>query len=130
MSVIEFPKRARAYPGGRSARAWRWTAGSGLALVVLACVHIVAQHFVVHGTGGLRTYRQVLDYIANPVIFVIECGFLFAVAIHAMLGVRSILHDLELRARTKRRLDVTLWVTGTLTVVYGLVLLIVLAARG
>ena len=36
MSVIEFPKRARVYPGGRSARAWRWTAGSGLALVVLA----------------------------------------------------------------------------------------------
>jgi len=78
----------------------------------------------------LRTYRQVLDYIANPVIFVIESGFVFAVTIHAMLGVRSILHDLGLRARTKRRLDVTLWVVGTLTVAYGLVLLIVLAARG
>ena len=129
MSVIEFPKRARVDSGRRPARAWRWTAGSGLALVVLACAHIVAQHFVARGTGGLRTYQQVLDYIANPVMLAIECGFLFAVAIHAMLGLRSILHDLDLRARTKRRLDVTLWVLGTLTVTYGLVLLIVLAAR-
>ena len=130
MSVIEFPKRAHVYPGGRSARTWRWTVGSGLALVVLACVHIVAQHFVMHGTGGLRTYRQVLDYIANPVIFVVECGFLFALVIHGMLGVRSILHDLDLRARTKHRLDIALWAVGTLTVAYGLVLLIVLATRG
>jgi succinate dehydrogenase hydrophobic anchor subunit len=137
MSVIEFPKQTqhsypggqRSYRGGRSARAWRWTAGSGIALVVLATAHIVAQHFTAHGTGGLRTYREVLDYVANPVMFVIECGFLFAVAIHGMLGVRSILHDLDLRPATLRRLDVILWVVGTLTVAYGLVLLTVLALR-
>ena len=93
MSAIELPKRqpptessAHAYRRGRSARAWYWTAGSGIALVALATMHIVAQHFIVHQTGGLRTYSEVLSYIANPVIFILESGFLFAVTIHAMLG--------------------------------------------
>jgi len=72
-----------------------WTAGSGLALVVLATAHMVAQHFVVNQTGGLRTDAQVLDYVANPARFIIECGFLFVVTIHAMLGVRSIPLDFD-----------------------------------
>lgn len=79
MALVEMPERApapRVYPGGRSARVWRWTVGSGAALVFLAAVHMIAQRFVVDETGGLRTYRQVLDYIGNPVIFVIECAFL------------------------------------------------------
>lgn len=132
MSVIEFPKRRaapREYRGPRTARVWRWTVVSGLALFVLATVHIVAQHFVVHGTGGLRNYHQVISYIANPVMFVIECGFLLALAIHGMLGIRSILHDFDFRPRTLRRIDRGLWMLGTLTVSYGLIVLSVLASR-
>jgi succinate dehydrogenase hydrophobic anchor subunit len=149
MSVIELPKPERPAPSdrdkeesprrqaksprisasGRSARAWRWTAGTGIALGLLAAAHIVAQHFVVHGIGGLRTYKQVLDFVANPVMFTLECGFLFAVTIHAMLGIRSVLHDFDLRARTRRRLDRGLWLLGTLTIAWGLILLITLASR-
>ena len=136
MSVIELPEPeppsdspAQAYRRGRSARAWHWTAGSGLALVALATMHIVAQHFIVHRTGGLRTYSEVLSYIANPVIFILESGFLFAVTIHAMLGVRGILHDLDLNPRTQRRIDTGLWVLGTVTVAYGMALLTTLAIR-
>lgn len=139
MSVVQAPERAPAatppaptpptHRGERSASAWRWTAGTGVALVLLATVHLVAQHFVVNDVGGLRTYRQVLDFISTPIIFVLECGFLFAVTIHAMLGLRSVLHDLDLRPRVKRRIDAVLWVVGTLTVAYGLALLITLAIR-
>ena len=146
MSVIEAPEStdttrpgakqeptadypAKAYHRGRSPRLWQWTAGSGLALVVLATMHIVAQHFIVDQKGGLRTYAEVLSYIANPIIFVLETGFLFAVTIHAMLGIRGILHDLDLSPRAARRLDATLWVLGTLTVAYGMVLLVTLALR-
>lgn len=117
------------YRRGRSARVWRWTAGSGLALVALTTMHIVAQHFIVHQKGGLRTYGEVLTYIANPVIFVLEAGFLVAVAIHAMLGIRSILHDLDLGPRTARHLDTGLWVLGSVTVLYGMALLTTLALR-
>ena len=135
MSVIELAQREppadtpAVYRRGRSARVWYWTAGSGLALVALATMHIIAQHFIVHQTGGLRTYAEVLSYIANPIIFVLEAGFLIAVTVHAMLGIRGILHDLDLRATAKQRIDVALWVVGTVTVAYGLVLLIVLASR-
>lgn len=136
MSVVELPQRepptgspARDYRRGRSPRVWHWTAGSGMALVALATLHIVAQHFVVHQKGGLRTYTEVLSYIANPVIFVLETGFLFAVTVHAMLGIRGILHDLDLSPRATRRLDATLWVVGTVTVAYGMALLVTLAAR-
>ncbi|MGO9900458.1 MAG: hypothetical protein ACLP0J_12345 [Solirubrobacteraceae bacterium] len=113
----------------QASRPWRWTAGSGLALVVLATLHIVAQHFVASGPGGLRTYHEVLHYISSPVIFILECGFLLAVTVHAMLGVRSILLDFDLGARTCRHLDKILWTVGTLTVGYGVALLIALASR-
>ncbi len=54
---------------------------------------------------------------------------MFAVTIHAILGIRGILHDLDLVPKTARRLDVALWVVETLTVAYGMGLLITLAAR-
>jgi succinate dehydrogenase hydrophobic anchor subunit len=132
MAVVEIPERPpvrHSRPGNRTARVWRWTVGTGVALLVLATVHMVAQHFVVDETGGLRTYQQVLDYIANPIIFVLECGFLFAVTIHGMLGLRGILLDLDPGPRIRRWIDPTLWVIGTLTVAYGLVLLTTLAIR-
>jgi succinate dehydrogenase hydrophobic anchor subunit len=101
-----------------------------MALVLLATMHIVAQHFIVHQTGGLRTYAEVLTYIANPIIFVLEAAFLVAVTIHAMLGVRGILGDLDPKPATQRRIDRCLWVVGAATVGYGMVLLVTLAARG
>jgi len=136
MSVIEAPKqetpaqsRVEAYRRGRSSRVWHWTAGTGMALVVLATTHIVAQHFVVHQKGGLRTYAEVLNYIGNPIIFVLEAAFLVAVTIHGMLGVRGVLRDLDPSTKTRRRIDRGLWILGTLTVTYGMALLITLAVR-
>jgi succinate dehydrogenase hydrophobic anchor subunit len=136
MSVIDVPKqeppaesRVEAYRRGRSTRVWYWTAGTGIALVLLATMHIVAQHFIVHQKGGLRTYGEVLTYIGNPVIFVLESAFLVAVTIHAMLGVRGVLGDLDLSPKTRRRVDRGLWFLGTVTVGYGMALLITLAVR-
>jgi succinate dehydrogenase hydrophobic anchor subunit len=114
---------------GSRSRSWRWTAWSGVALLGLVTVHMVAHHFVVKQVGGLRTYHQVLEYIGNPWIFSIESIFLVAVTIHAMLGLRSVLFDLGLSVSAKRWLNRGLLVLGVITVVYGLVLLGVLASR-
>jgi succinate dehydrogenase hydrophobic anchor subunit len=103
-------------------RRWKVTTYSGVAVLVLVTVHMVAHHFVVDEIGGLRTYAQVLDYIANPLILVIECTFLIVVTIHAMLGLRSVLFDFGLSDRTKR-------VLGGVTIAYGLVLIGILASR-
>jgi succinate dehydrogenase hydrophobic anchor subunit len=110
-------------------RTWRWTVGTGIALVALAAVHLIAQHFIVGGSGGLRSYQQVLDYIGNPVMFAIESCFLVTVTVHGLIGVHRMILDLDLSARIMRRVDAGLWVVGTSTIGYGFVLLIVLALR-
>jgi succinate dehydrogenase hydrophobic anchor subunit len=120
--------RARQGDTARS-RSWRWTAFTGLALLVLVTIHMVAHHFVVEEIGGLRTYRQVLEYIATPVIFVIEGAFLVVVTVHAMLGLRSVLLDLGISPRWRRALDRGLVALGIATVAYGFVLIGVLASR-
>jgi succinate dehydrogenase hydrophobic anchor subunit len=115
--------------GVRRSRTWRATASSGVALLVLVTVHMVAHHFVVAEVGGLRTYAQVLDYIANPVILAIECLFLVVVTTHAMLGLRSVLFDFGLSTRGKRLVSRGLLGLGVGTVAYGLTLIGVLASR-
>lgn len=121
--------RPLAETAGRRSRSWRATSYSGVALLVLVTVHMVAHHFVVEEVGGLRTYAQVLDYIANPIIFVLECVFLVVVTTHAMLGLRSVLFDFGLSARSKRLVARGLVALGIVTVAYGLTLIGVLASR-
>lgn len=114
---------------GSRSRSWQWTAWSGVALLLLVTVHMVANHFVLKQVGGLRTYHQVLEYIGNPWIFTIESIFLVVVTIHAMLGLRSVLFDLGLSSTTKRLLNKGLVALGALTVAYGFALVGVLASR-
>jgi succinate dehydrogenase hydrophobic anchor subunit len=122
------PRRAREHYQP-SVRVWRLLAGTGTALLVLITVHMVAHHLVVESVGGLRTYRQVLEYIANPVIFTIECFFLLVVTVHALLGLRSVIYDMAFGTRARRRIDAGLWVLGIATVAYGFFLIGTLASR-
>jgi len=121
--------RDRQVTSGRSSRAWWWTALTGAAILLLLTVHMVAHHFVVEDVGGLRSYEQVLDYIANPVIFTLELFFLIVVTIHALLGLRGVLFDLGIGVRARRRTDLLLWLLGLVTVGYGFFLLGTLASR-
>jgi succinate dehydrogenase hydrophobic anchor subunit len=116
-------------PFATQTRVWRWTAFTGIALLVLVTIHMIAHHFVVESIGGLRTYRQILDYIANPVMFTIECTFLVVVTIHAMLGLRGVLFDLNFGARARTRINRGLVALGALTIAYGLALIGTLASR-
>jgi succinate dehydrogenase hydrophobic anchor subunit len=130
VSVLRAPAPPPAHRGHvPRGRAWWWTVGTGAALLVLMAVHIVANHFVVDEVGGLRTYHQVLQYLSHPIILVTESLLLVVVTIHAMLGVRGILLDVDMPARTRRRVDRGLWALGGVTVAYGLFLLLTLAAR-
>jgi succinate dehydrogenase hydrophobic anchor subunit len=102
---------------------------SGVALLVLLGVHMVANHFVVRSVGGLRSYRQVLEYMRHPAIFTIESLFLLVVTVHAMLGLRGIVLDLDPSRRAQRWIDVGLTVLGVLTLAYGYFLIGTLASR-
>lgn len=97
---------------------WLWKASTGVALLLLLGLHLIANHFI--AKGGLRGYADVVAYLRSPVFLIIEALFLTTVTIHAMLGVRSIVMDFGLSARAEKRLTVAVTVIGVLTVSYGL----------
>jgi succinate dehydrogenase membrane anchor subunit len=101
----------------RASWSWFWQAVTGIALLLLVGLHMVAHHFVAE--GGIRDYQQVVEYLSNPLIIVTEIAFLIVVTVHALLGVRSILFDLGLRQRTERAITVAGVGIGVVTILYG-----------
>ncbi len=97
---------------------WLWQVITGVGLVALLGLHIIANHFI--ASGGLRDFAEVLAYLRNPIFLVLEVLFLVFVAAHAMLGVRAIVMDFGLSDRAEKRLSRVLTVVGVLTVGYGL----------
>ena len=103
---------------------WLLQAVSGLLLIVLLALHLVANHFVV--PGGLQTYQDVIRYLANPLILVLETIFLCVVTSHALLGVRAILLDFSLSPKSERLINLILSGLGVLIVLYGLWLTLII----
>lgn len=102
----------------RAGALWLVQAISGLLLVLLLGLHMVAHHFV--AAGGLRNFQEVLAYVSNPAIFFIEVVFLVFVTIHAMLGLRAIVRDLGLSPSAARAIDWVLALVGAGALAYGL----------
>ena len=97
---------------------WYWQIFTGIALVLLLGLHFIANHFI--ATGGIRDFADVVSYLRNPIVLVLEVLFLIVVAIHAMLGVRAIVMDFGISSQAEKRLSQVLTVIGVLTVGYGL----------
>jgi len=99
---------------------WLWLiqALSGLLLILLLALHMIANHFVVE--GGLRTYADVVAYLSNPIIFVWEIVFLVAVTLHAALGVRAVFLDLGPSPRAERMINRFLAVLSAVAISYGI----------
>ncbi len=96
---------------------WLLQAASGALLIAVLGLHMVAHHFVVE--GGLRTFQDVVAYVANPLIFALEVIFLIVVTTHAMLGIRAVLFDLGLGARAQRTVNWVLTLIGAVALTYG-----------
>ena len=103
---------------------WLVQAISGLLLVLLLGLHMVAHHFVAE--GGLRNYQEVLAYVSNPVIFIIEIIFLLIVTPHAMLGLRAVLLDLGPSQQAVKTINWIVTLLGLVIVVYGIWLAVAL----
>jgi len=97
---------------------WYWQVFTGIALILLLGLHFIANHFIVK--GGLRDFADVVSYLRNPIILVLEVLFLVVVTTHAMLGVRAIVMDFGISGHAEKRLSQALTVIGVLTVSYGL----------
>lgn len=110
----------------RAGGTWLWQALSGVGLLILLGLHMIAQHFVAQ--EGLQSFQDVLAYIRNPVIMVLELLFLL-VATCAMLGARAVLVDLGLTRQHENTVNRSLTVVGVILVVWGFYLTWFLATR-
>jgi succinate dehydrogenase hydrophobic anchor subunit len=108
----------------RSGSLWLVQAFSGLLLVLILGLHMVAHHFIVD--GGLRNYQQVLEYVANPAIFITEMIFVVVATVHALLGVKAIYTDLRPGRGSSRAVNWVLGIIGVVTIIYGVWLAIAL----
>ena len=104
-----------------------WQAVTGVAVMGLVTLHMVANHFIV--PEGLRDYAQVVAYLSSPIIIVLEVAFLVTVAWHGLLGLRAVIFDLGLSARVERWVTRVLVVVGVATVGYGLWVTSVIVAQ-
>jgi succinate dehydrogenase / fumarate reductase membrane anchor subunit len=102
----------------KATSAWLWQVFTGVGLVMLLGLHFIANHFI--AKGGLREFSEVVAYLRNPIILMLELLFLVFVTTHELLGVRAILLDFGLSVRTEKRLSQALTALGVLTVGYGL----------
>ncbi len=102
----------------KATASWLWQVITGVGLVLLLGLHFIANHFI--AKKGLRDFAEVVAYLHNPIILMLEALFLFVVTTHALLGVRAILLDFGLSNRTEKRLSQVLTVIGVLTIGYGL----------
>ena len=106
---------------------WLLKIAAGLLVLVVLGIHFVINHAV--APGGLLTYEDVIQYYKVPLVPVMEIVFLVVVVTHALLGLRSILLDLSLVQKIHRIIDGLFLALGTIAIVYGAWLVIVLANR-
>ena len=89
----------------------------GALIVVILTVHLIVNHYV--GEGALLTWQNVVDYFSNPWIVFMEIVFLIVVVAHSLIGLRSIILDLNPSRGSMRIVDWALSLVGVLSIIYG-----------
>jgi len=112
---------------GENSILWAIKQISGVFVFLLIIVHIVVNHLV--APSGLLSYADVLAYLGNPWVAVMETLFLIFVCGHSLLGMRSIFLDLKPSATFNAWMDRLFWVVGIVAVGYGIWLTSVILAR-
>lgn len=116
------------YKAREGAGVWIFKIFAGLFIVLLLGLHFAVNHLV--APGGLLSYSDVVAYYQLPIIPIIEGIFLILVVSHALVGLRSIILDLNPSDRMLKGITTALWVVGIAAVAYGIWLLVVVAGRG
>ena len=101
---------------------------AGLLIVILLGLHYVVNHLI--APEGLLSYADVVRYYQNPVIPTIEIAFLIFAVSHSLIGVRSILLDLNPSQKWMRVINPLLVGLGVAAVTYGVWLALTIAGRG
>lgn len=100
----------------------------GPLILVLLGLHFVVNHLV--APGGLLSWADVVAYYQSPLIPAVEILFLITVVVHALLGVRSIILDLNPGRRVLTFLDWLFLLIGLVSIIYGIWLVTVIVSFG
>lgn len=90
----------------------------GLLIIVILTIHLIVNHYI--GEGALLTWQNVVDYFSNPWIVFMEITFLIVVVTHSLIGLRSIILDLNPSKGRMKIVDWSLYILGVVSVVYGI----------
>jgi len=98
---------------------FRWVAqaGLGVLLVILLSIHLAVNHLI--APQGLLSQADVVRYFNVPGVAVMEASFLIVVTAHCLLGLHSILLDLNLTAPLRLLFTWILVLLGVLGIMYG-----------
>lgn len=107
---------------------WLYKIIAGLLVVVVQGIHFVVNHMV--APEGLLSYADVVRYYQNPAVVWMEVFFLVVVVSHSLVGLRSIILDLNPPQRIIGVMNVVLLVVGSGAVIYGVWLALEIASRG
>ncbi len=112
---------------GEGTLLWLIKIFTGVLIIVLLLVHFLVNHFVAE--GALLTYQDVVAYYANPLIVAMEITFLITVVSHGLVGLRSVILDLNPARGTMRVVDGLFWIVGIVSIAYGIWLALVVASQ-
>jgi succinate dehydrogenase hydrophobic anchor subunit len=121
-TAISQPKR------GETTWLWLLKIITGVLVVLILGVHLVVNHLV--SPDGLLTFQQVVVYLSNPWVALMEGTFLVLAVFHALLGVRSVILDLHPSVRMIRGMDIVFSIVGVVAIIYGIWLLRAIQAHG
>ena len=129
MSQSTFSSVSGPRPGENT---WIWLIKivTGPLLVALLLLHLIVNHYVGSTSTGLMTYDDIVAYFQNPIIPAIEILFLITVVTHSLIGLRSIILDMN---PSRNILNIVTWllvILGVSSVVYGIWLSLTIASQG
>lgn len=107
---------------------WLLKIAGGVLIIVILGIHFVVNHLA--APGGLLTYQDVINYYRIPLVPVMEIVFLVLVVSHSLIGLRSILLDLNPSDGLLKVIDWLLILVGAGASVYGAWLVLLLASKG
>ena len=105
---------------------WLLQAGLGIVLVIFLAIHLIVNHWV--APQGLLTYTDVVRYYDVAGIAWMESVFLIVVTGHCLLGLQSIVLDLNLKPEITRIITRFLLLVGVITITYGIWLIRIIVA--
>jgi len=108
---------------------WLWLTKiiTGFFIIFILIIHFVVNHLV--APGGLLTWADVVKYYQNPIIPIMEIGFLAFVVSHSLIGLRSIILDLKPPRSLLKGIDWLFSAVGVVAVIYGIWLIFAIIAQ-